>query len=592
MKKALSLILCICMLVPLFTFFAYAETGNEAPIDTSTHRNIALEAIPSVFSHYNLDSKTAYLNDGIIKGQINSYMQWRPQTVPRDPSVAGTDPWIKYKFKEYMEVSSITVIVDHGYSTEDTVKFEALIQGEWVTIGTSRYSTSSGYPEFENEAGARAVTINIPQGVTTKQVRVSFSGYIAWDPPMVCECIVMGTEGVAPEFDVPEGAYLTTNVVLSGYGEASTSKLNYYPALANDDNSITYWASSSTADGQWYKVDFDKAYSVGEIGINLSAIRFVEDEDDAVTEAYTYSVKVELLVNGTWTTVYTGDITTSEGADAVYKKTLDTPLTASAIKITYVETNDNLAALSELSAITSDGSKCIYVGDIISLQQKLSTAAGNLACFGTPYASSVFTFSNISDVSYINDGFVDNDSYFWVPETPACPAYCGIVLNKKMSVDMVVLYFNDDFGKFEDGDWHVSSFDIQYKNDKGEYVTVASGTSVDEKTGKAVVSIKFNPVETDDIRVLFKTNGGTFPYLKELEIYSHTTEDILYIMSHLVALPTTRGLPAITDEFSAYTTVKRPQLMNKRPFVPMNSAPIKNEPIESVDPAEDVTTTQ
>lgn len=582
MKKALSLILCICMLVPLFTFFAYAEgtdesesvnVSSQAAIDTTDHRNIALEGIPIVSTHYNLDSKSAYLNDGIIKGQINNYMQWRPQTAGRDPSVAGTKAWIKFKFSTYMEVSKVIVIVDHGYSSDDVVEYEALVQGEWVPLGTAHWATSSGYPGYENEAGAHAVTLEIPQGVTTKQIRVSFSGYIDWDPPMVCECEIMGKEGEAPEFDVPEGAYLSTNAVLSGYGEASSSEINLYPALANDDNILTYWAAKSKADGQWYKVDFDKAYSIGEIGVNLSAIKLIEDESNEITEAYKYNIKVELLVNGTWTSVYTGEVTTSEGSDAIYKKTLDTPITASAIKITYVETNDNPVALSELTATTSDGTKCMYIGDIITHAQKLSTAGGNLACYGTPYASSVFTFQNMSDTVYINDGNIDDRAYIWVSETPSCPAYCGVVLDKKTKVDTVVLYFNDIFGKDDNGNWHVCSFDVQYKNASGEYVTVASGTSVDEKTGKAIVSIKFNPVETDDIRILFKTNGGRSPYIKELEIYSHTTEDLLYVLSQFVSLPTVRGIPALTEEFASYTTVTRPDIMKKRPLVPMYTKP-------------------
>ena len=568
----------------VYECFVMAVPGQQpAPppgsVDTSDHYNIAPEAIPSVYSNYYDYSKATCLNDEIIDDQINetnsSYIFWRPQTPQRDPSVAGTDPWFILKYKNYVEISKISVLVELVYSTECVLKFEALVQGEWIELGTSKFSTS---PQFENYKRVRDVSLKIPETITTKQIRVTFSGYTSWDPPFISECRVTGAEGIAPEFDVPEGAYLTTNMVLGGYGEASTSMINRYPALGNDNNPLTHWASNSTADGQWYKVDFDKAHSISEICVNLSAVRLLEDEDDKIDEAYAYNIKVELLVNNVWTSVYSGDVTTSEGADAVYRKTLDTPLIATAIKLTYVKTNGNTATLSELSATTSDGSKCMYIGDIISQEQKLSTAGGNLGCFGTPYASSVFTYSNISDVSYINDGLFEKDSYIWIPETPACPAYCGIVLNKKARVDTVVLYFNDEYGKFNDGDWYVCSFDVQCKNSKGEYVTVASGTSVDESTGRAVVAISFEAVETDDVRILFKTNGGRSPYIKELEIYSHTSEDLLYILSQYISLPTTRGIPAITKEFSDYTTVKRPAIMKKRALVPMYSAPIVMQP--------------
>jgi len=553
--------------------------GDTPAVDTSHHYNIAPEAIPSVYSNYYDYSKGTCLNDNIIDDQINetnsSYIFWRPQTPQRDPAVEGTNPWFILKFNKYMEISKISVLVELFHTAECSLKFEALIQGEWVEIGSARYSQSQ---KFEDYKKVRDVSIKIPETVTTKQIKVTFFGYTLWDPPTISECRVTGAEGKAPEFDVPEGAYLTTNAALGGYGGASSSQYNYYPALGNDDNPLTRWQSSSKTDGQWYAVEFDKPHPIGEVGVNLSSVKLIDDEENPVTEVYNFGIKVELLVNGTWTKVYEGNVATSEGADAIYTKTLDTPLTASAMRVTYVETNDNYAVLSELFATTSDGSKCMYIGDTISIHQKLSTAAGNLACLGAPYASSTFTYSNMSDVIYINDGLVESEDNIWVPETPSCPVYCGIVLHKKMSVDTVVLYFNDDFGKFKDGDWHVSSFDVQYKNEKGEYVTVASGTSVDEKTGKSIVAIRFTPVETDDIRIVFTSNGGTFPYLKELEIYSHTAEDLLYVFSQYVALPTTRGLPTITSEFAGFTVSKRPALMKKYPLTPMFSAPVVNVP--------------
>ena len=161
---------------------------------------------------------------------------------------------------------------------------------------------------------------------------------------------------------------------------------------------------------------------------------------------------------------------------------------------------------------------------------------------------------------------------------------CKIYVSKKMKY---ITDNYDEYGKFTDGDWYVCSFDVQCKNASGQYVTVASGTSVDKTTGKAIVTLSFAPVETDDVRIVFTTNGGRSPYLKELEIYSHSTEDVLYILSQYVSLPTTRGLPAITKEFCDYTTVKRPDIMRKRPLVPMYSAPVVSEP--STDSTEDNT---
>ncbi|MBQ8566566.1 MAG: discoidin domain-containing protein [Clostridia bacterium] len=572
MKKLLSLILCLCLLATQFTFLTFAQDSGD-PIDTTNHTNIALEAIPSVFSNYYDYSKASYLNDNIIDGQINSYMFWRPQTSDRDPSVAGTDPWFRYKFKEYKEISKITVLVEIPYSTETVVKFEALIQGEWILLGIEKYSESPQYKEYEK---VHEVSLELPYGVTTKEIRVSVSGYIVWDPPMISECIVMGADGKAPEFDVPEGAYMTTNAVLSGTASASSSKARQYPALANDDNFYTKWASNDTTNNQWYQVDFDKEYTIGEVGMNLSAIKLVLDtNENPVNEVYKYTVKIEINVNGKWETAYEGEVSTSEGSDAVYKKALDSAKKVSAIKVTYLNTNGISAMLSELYATISDGTKCMCPGSSVTPDQKLSAASGNVACLGTPYASSVFTFSNMSDVKYITDGRTGNDDYIWVPETPACPSYCGVVLDKARTVDNVVLYFNDAFGIDADGKNHVSTFDVQYKNSKGEYVTVTSASSYDSKYGKAIISLSFDAVTTDDIRVVFKTNGGTFPYLKELEVYSHSeNNEIILPYTQFVGFPASKRIPAATKEFKNYTVAKRPERLNVLKKVPMNSAPV------------------
>ena len=61
-------------------------------------------------------------------------------------------------------------------------------------------------------------------------------------------------------------------------------------------------------------------------------------------------------------------------------------------------------------------------------------------------------------------------------------------------------------------------FDIQAKVN-GEYVTVASGRSYDSACNYQPV-FSFDAVVTDDIRIVFTKNGGIFPNLRELEVYS------------------------------------------------------------------------
>ena len=61
-------------------------------------------------------------------------------------------------------------------------------------------------------------------------------------------------------------------------------------------------------------------------------------------------------------------------------------------------------------------------------------------------------------------------------------------------------------------------FEIQALVD-GEYVTVASGKSYDTNM-KYTTVYEFDPVVTDDIRIVFTAGGGTIANVKELEIYA------------------------------------------------------------------------
>lgn len=537
-------------------------TVPEKPPVLKDYTNIAHLAVPDVYSNYYQYSSASCLNDNIIDGQINetnsSYIFWRPQTPQRDPTVEGTDPWFTLKFDEYMEITEISVLVELVYSTECVLKFEALVAGEWIVVGTSQFTTSE---KFEDYKRVRDVLISIPETITTKKLRVTFSDYISWDPPFISECRVTGAVGEAPEFDVPEGAYLSTNAALSGYAEASSSAVNRYPALGNDDKTSTSWAAKSSENNQWYMVKFNKEYSVGSIFANFSTISFSEEITD---EGYKHDVKIELLVDSKWTTYFSGEIVTSEGVQDPYETILENPVNATAIRITYVNTNGNIPVLTEIGAITSDGSKCIFIGDILDIHKKSSTAGGNLACYGTPYAESTFTFAAMSDVSYITDGLIHDQSYIWVAETSACPVYCGVKLSEVNKVDTVVLYFNDDFGIRADGVNHVLSFDVYCKDSNGNFVKVGSGTSYDKKANRAVVSVTFAPVMTDDVRIVFTSNGGRLPYLKELEVYGHNDDKSVYVYPHYDSLPTNRGIPYVTEDFAEFTVAPRSEFMDRR----------------------------
>jgi hypothetical protein len=169
----------------------------------------------------------------------------------------------------------------------------------------------------------------------------------------------------------------------------------------------------------------------------------------------------------------------------------------------------------------------------------------------------------MSDVSFINDGLIDDNAFIWVAATPACPVYCGIKLTEVNRVDTVVLYFNDAFGIDSEGDNFVMSFDVYCKDANGNLNKVGSGTSCDNTAKRAVVSVSFDAVMTDDVRIVFTSNGGRMPYLKELEVYGHNDDKSVYIYPHYSSLPTARGIPYVTENFSEFTVAKRSKFMAK-----------------------------
>ena len=113
MKKILSLILCVCLLVPLFTFLAYAEgDGDSDPSPV----NIASEATVTVSSLYNAYKPASAINDGKITESGST--TWSPNTAQRDPTLAGVNPWFTLSFASSFKVSEISVIMTLPYSNK------------------------------------------------------------------------------------------------------------------------------------------------------------------------------------------------------------------------------------------------------------------------------------------------------------------------------------------------------------------------------------------------------------------------------------------------------------------------------------------
>lgn len=574
MKKIISLILCVLMLVPCFMLLVGAEGEEE-----QKPFNFALLGSAYATSKWNNDSDPKYINNG---DQADSYRYWRPNGHGRDAYMDDSEQicGIRFQGGQYYEVQEVH-IYNYMQDKSNDIKYviEALVLGEWVVIGESRNvvpeNVSTGIrPSGENGALVGCLTIDVVDTIT-KHIRVKVSEYGRWatsqikgydadgnpiyenaydnpdtpdfDPqtswhnwhlvPIIHELEFWGVEAPAPAWDVPEGAILSTNACLSGFADATSVNTigNLYPALANDDVkfptlsvSKPYWQANlrEAGGGQSIWCSFDHAYDIVNVGVNFGGSM------DGVTLTYDIQIQLE---DGTWVTVVKDKTSVSSGAqteNTVYE--LDGTKRAIGVKVIFNEVKgsngkDTQAMLTEMSALISPTNqwegktldKCIFLKDYITADKKQSAATGNLAMFGTAYASSVMTYANMSSIDYINDGGVhDALSGSWFAQTFEKGTYCGVILQKNYKVDKVILYFNDPITGSNKGDC-VMQFDIQAKIGDN-FQTIKSGiTSYDQKTGEYKVSIQFDKaVDTNDIRIVYTSNGLVFPYIKELEVYS------------------------------------------------------------------------
>lgn len=512
MKKIISLIVCAVMVIPCFMFAAFA--ADEEKVDY----NIAPDGSTYATSNWNNDSNSRWLIDGDTS---STWQFWRPgskdQEDGRNATVDDANQYFGVKFTKYYEFNKVVLYV-LKYDNKNNVSYtlKALVMGEWIELKTLRNSDITDTYKVKDWTFGK-ITFELPEYITTKNIRICLSDYGInsggngnfWDVPMVEEMEVNGKEGTPPPFDVPEGAVLSTNAVLGGMSSASSTVT--WAALACDDNkSGSYWQAENETDGEWWMTEFDKAHPIDSVSINFGG------SIDGIS--FTYDIFL-LGTDGKWTKVVDGQkaTTTAEVCDSMEFPVSPTQ-EATALKVTFTGTDGGAALISEVGARIADDGKCIFLADYMSTFRQESTAAGNIACYGTPYASSTLGYAGAAYVEYINDGKFTNDSPSWFANTRAAGEYCGVILKEKHLVSKVVLYFNDVVTGNIEGD-HVLSFKIQVK-DGDDYVTVGKGTSYDTSREKYIASIELDrAVETDDVRVVFTSNGLLFPYVKEIEVY-------------------------------------------------------------------------
>ena len=559
MKKIICLLLCMLMLVPLMAFGTSVSAADSSNTTHDTTTNVAVLGSTYASSEWNLTSPHRSLIDNNIK---SSWEYWRPSQASKE---AGIDQYFGIKFKKYYELHSLKLYARRLGSCDPKYTVKALVDGEYKTITTFTQSVKgSSSKTYTDDAGATCIIYDVtfPEPVNTKNIRVYCEYSPAWEPVIIQEAELYGHEGYTPKYDLPDGALLSSNACLGAMLEASSAALGFPAAFAAQVGepdgkaskaSEKYWKAKTTENGSSITAIFEREFNISQVSLNFGLLTELDNGTNFI-------ITVELCYNDYWMPVATNEsVTTSTGAKDSWYKDLDTVIAATGMRVTFVSTNGKAAQLNEMGAKIADDEKAVFLSEYLSEQRMQSLAGGNLAPYGTVYASSTFDFSSASEEGFLNDGGINDTSFSWIAGSMAAGEYCGVVLREKHDIQTVVLYFNDDLIKDNKGD-HVLSFDIMAKDSAGNYKKVASGTSYDEKTKKYQISIQLSqPVNTDDIRVVFTSNGQTFPYLKELEVYATNN----WVYPSFDGYPSSRRPLAPTTMFADKSSVSRAKLLDK-----------------------------
>ena len=533
---------------------AYNEDGdiivdsNGQPIytDYATTKNVKVEY--SEYGAYALRGETSEVKFNYTGDEVTSiYYQNKTYNVTKDTE--ATIPTYRTTYYNEDEKKDLPLVftVNEKFGGAEF----AIVQAEkFIDTGETG---DDGEPIYHS-ANRDRYLFEYDSANKVKITQKLASTHDWWLVPLIQEVEIMGVRTVnRPKFDVPEGAEVVSDAALGGMAGATTSELSYYPLLGNDKQATTRWQASDY-ENQSYWIDFTEAFRIKELRLNFGAM-----PADVVGSKYVYDVYVK--VNGEWEL-----IAEDETATAVSDLLTDDQLDKTAIdkviegvKVTFTSSTldgENVApTITEMSAPISDGKQCIFLSSYLDFWRASSTAQGNLACYGEAYCSSSFDYANVSDISYIIDGQVADDAFSWFGNDFSKGTYCGVKLKDTENVTKVVLYFNDAIagGKYDE---HVMTFDIEALVD-GNYVKVAEGSSYDPTTKKPIVSVEFDAVRTNDIRVVYQSSGMVFPYLKEIEIYAGDKIYSAYDGYFLDTSIRTQNGRAPSLEFAEKTTIPR-----------------------------------
>lgn len=530
MKKIVSLFLSLVFLLSSMTVLVFAEdTAVEGGEEELTNVAGVENAIAYASSEKNtLWTPAKALNDG-AKGS-DTWQGWEckyPSIIyGQDTSdgFSGEYCGIKFTNKEYYEIYEINLNTGMhsamgGQNAHYTV--QCLVEGVWITVAEFSDSDTTPLSNFTSYEDAMAndtsyyhipaeISFKLDNPVTTNNVRITVSDFAKNYPggdvlifPYIYEIELIGKRGITPDLELPEGAVISTNIGYHSFPEASSSANYRYPYCAIDGDVKSSWGPKSKDAGEYLSLVFEEAKKMNKAVVNFGTYA----EGVAVED---YKFDIEVLVDGEWVNVAQGTSFDEENATLITEYSFEAVETT-AIRLVFTEASKKAPRVYEFEAHLSD-SKTYYVENRYTALQENSASKGNIAIVGTPYAS--LDFFPYSDVNYIIDGKTHKDAYVWFTGVIDMPSYCGVKFNEKQVIDRVALYFETPSVEGTD----IMGIQIQALID-GEYVTLVTTKSYDENM-KYAPAYKFDPVETDDIRILYTSGNGTFAHLKELEIYS------------------------------------------------------------------------
>ena len=184
------------------------------------------------------------------------------------------------------------------------------------------------------------------------------------------------------------------------------------------------------------------------------------------------------------------------------------------------------------------GLKDIYLeicdGYLTGQAQKDTIMDENIAPDGVAYGDSVLG-------SYVASNLNDNNlGSMWIAESNKVPVSAGVRFNQKQEIYGLQLVFEtrSPLGS------NVMNFYIEMKDQNGNWNKVYSGQSYNAETQSYTIDIPLgSPIISDDVKITYESNGGIYPALCEMKIYSSKGIQLIGGTTMFITDDTLNGVP-------------------------------------------------